>query len=38
MEVLMDIILETQNGDMVDLSAYKGRKVLFFYPRANTPG
>lgn len=34
----MEIILENQNGEMVDLSTHKGRKILFFYPRANTPG
>lgn len=34
----MEIILENQNGDIIDLSAHKGKKILFFYPRANTPG
>ena len=34
----MKIILENQDGNMVDLSIYKGKKVLFFYPKANTPG
>lgn len=34
----MEIILENQNGDMIDLSAHRGKKILFFYPRANTPG
>lgn len=34
----MDIILENQKGKIVDLKTFKSRKVLFFYPRANTPG
>jgi peroxiredoxin len=34
----MEIILENQNGEMTDLSKVKGKKVLFFYPKANTPG
>jgi len=34
----MDIILENQNGEVIDLSKIKGKKILFFYPKANTPG
>jgi len=34
----MKIILENQNKDIVDLSSYKGKKLLFFYPKASTPG
>lgn len=31
--------LKDQDGEMVRLSSFKGRKVLvFFYPKANTPG
>lgn len=31
--------LDDQNGQPVRLSSFKGRKVLvFFYPKANTPG
>lgn len=31
--------LQTDTGEQFDLSSVKGRKaVLFFYPRANTPG
>ena len=31
--------LKDQHGETVRLSSYKGRKVLvFFYPKANTPG
>ena len=34
-----DFTLPDQNGDLVTLSALKGKPiVLFFYPRANTPG
>ncbi len=33
------ISLEDQHGDTVKLSSFKGRRVLvFFYPKANTPG
>lgn len=33
------VSLEDQHGDIVKLSSYKGRRVLvFFYPKANTPG
>lgn len=33
------IHLETDTGEMFDLAAHRGRKViLFFYPRADTPG
>ncbi|MGZ4695636.1 MAG: thioredoxin-dependent thiol peroxidase [Acidimicrobiales bacterium] len=31
--------LDDQDGNVVDLSSYKGRKVLvYFYPKADTPG
>lgn len=31
--------LEDQHGGTVTLSAFKGQKVLiYFYPKANTPG
>lgn len=31
--------LKAQNGETIDLSDFKGRKLLvYFYPRANTPG
>ena len=34
-----DFNLPDQNGNSVKLSAFKGKKVLlYFYPRANTPG
>ncbi|HET8737243.1 MAG TPA: thioredoxin-dependent thiol peroxidase [Pricia sp.] len=34
-----DFISKDQDGTIVKLSDYKGRKlVVFFYPRANTPG
>src|SRR4029078_4565194 len=33
------IALPDQNGDMVELSSLKGRRVLvYFYPKADTPG
>ena len=33
------ISLQDQHGDTVKLSSFKGRRVLvFFYPKANTPG
>ena len=33
------ISLEDQHGDTVKLSSFKGRRVMvFFYPKANTPG
>lgn len=34
----MNIILENQNNEIIDLSKIKTRKILFFYPKANTPG
>jgi peroxiredoxin len=34
----MEIILENQNGEIVDLSKMNSKKILFFYPKANTPG
>tara|TARA_Y100001970_G_scaffold37127_1_gene45808 strand:+ start:418 stop:552 length:135 start_codon:yes stop_codon:yes gene_type:complete len=34
-----DFTLPNQDGDMVSLSDYKGKKiVLWFYPKASTPG
>jgi len=34
-----DISLEDQDGNVVSLKDFKGKTVvLFFYPRANTPG
>jgi thioredoxin-dependent peroxiredoxin len=34
-----DISLEDQDGQEVSLKDFKGKTVvLFFYPRANTPG
>jgi peroxiredoxin Q/BCP len=34
-----EFTLIDQNGDKVSLSSYRGRKLLiFFYPKANTPG
>jgi peroxiredoxin Q/BCP len=34
-----EIKLETDSGEMFDLAAHKGEKViLYFYPRADTPG
>ena len=34
-----DFTLPNQDGDMVSLSDYKGKKiVLWFYPKARTPG
>ena len=34
-----DFTLETDNGESVKLSSYKGKTVvLFFYPKADTPG
>jgi len=33
------IALPDQHGDQVDLSSFRGRRVLvFFYPKASTPG
>ena len=38
-DVVEDFTLENQNGKTVHLSDYKKSPVvLFFYPRANTPG
>jgi len=34
----MGIVLKNQNGEIIDLSNHGERKILFFYPRANTPG
>ena len=34
-----DFTLPNQNDEMVSLSSLKGKKVvLWFYPKANTPG
>lgn len=34
-----DFTLKNQNGKEISLSRFKGKKVLlYFYPRANTPG
>lgn len=34
-----DIVVKDQDGNETSLSQFKGQKViLFFYPRANTPG
>lgn len=34
-----DVTLTNQHGETVRLRAYRGRRVLlFFYPKANTPG
>jgi peroxiredoxin Q/BCP len=34
-----DFILPDENGEPVTLSSFKGKPILlFFYPRANTPG
>ncbi len=34
-----DFTLKNQNGEEISLSRFKGKKVLlYFYPRANTPG
>ncbi len=34
-----DFTLPDQNGEMISLADYKGRKViLYFYPKDNTPG
>lgn len=38
-DLVPDFALETDSGDVVRLSDYAGRPVvLFFYPRADTPG
>ncbi len=34
----MEIILKNQNDELIDLSECKMKKILFFYPKANTPG
>ncbi len=34
----MNFSLENQNGDMINLAGHKGRKVVFFYPKASTAG
>ena len=34
-----DFSLSNENGETVSLSDYRGKSVvLFFYPKANTPG
>ncbi len=38
-DVVEDFTLQNENGDTVHLSDYSGKPVvLFFYPRADTPG
>ncbi|HXC94555.1 MAG TPA: peroxiredoxin [Edaphobacter sp.] len=38
-EIVEDFTLQNQNGKSVSLSDFKGKPVvLFFYPRADTPG
>ncbi len=34
-----DFTLKDQNGESVSLASFKGRRVvLYFYPKADTPG
>ena len=34
-----DFALPDENGDVVKLSSFKGQRVIvFFYPKASTPG
>lgn len=33
-----EFALENQHGDRVSLEEYEGRVVVYFYPRADTPG
>jgi peroxiredoxin Q/BCP len=34
-----DFALPDENGEVVKLSSFKGRRiVVFFYPKASTPG
>ena len=34
-----DFSLPNQNGEIISLSDFKGKKVvIWFYPKANTPG
>jgi peroxiredoxin Q/BCP len=36
---LPDVVLTNQHGELVDLAQLRGKRVLiFFYPKANTPG
>ncbi|MHA1734344.1 MAG: peroxiredoxin [Promethearchaeota archaeon] len=38
-ELAPEIELEDQDGNLVSLASFRGRKVLvYFYPKANTPG
>ena len=38
-DTVKDFTLPNQNGEMITLSQYKGKKVLvWFYPKASTPG
>ena len=38
-DTVQDFTLPNQNGEMITLSQYRGKKVLvWFYPKANTPG
>ena len=37
--VAPDFTLPNQNDEMISLSSLKGKKIiLWFYPKANTPG
>ena len=38
-DTVQDFTLPNQNGEMITLSQYRGKKVLvWFYPKASTPG
>ena len=38
-DTVKDFTLPNQNGEMITLSQYRGKKVLvWFYPKASTPG
>lgn len=38
-DALPDITVNDQDGDSISLKDYKGKKlIVFFYPKANTPG
>ena len=34
----MNFELQNQNGEVVNTAEHKGRKVVFFYPKASTAG
>ena len=34
----MNFSLTNQNGETIDLASHKGKKVVFFYPKASTAG